>query len=144
MTNPRAETPQGAGSAPTAGPTADPVRVLVVEDDPDDARTTFRALRRSRRFDPVHARSGAAALEEAALGPFALCLVDYRLPDMSGIEVVRRLRSLGHSAPILVLSAVQSDAIVERALAAGADDFLLKHLTYGDRLEGEVARFLGA
>lgn len=119
-----------------------PVRILVVEDDPDDARITFRALRRSGRFEPVHARSGAAALEEAGAGPFALGLVDYRLPDMSGIELVRRLRASGMAAPLVILSAVQSDSIVQRALAAGATDFLLKHLTYGERLEDEVGRFL--
>jgi CheY-like chemotaxis protein len=121
-----------------------PVRVLVVEDDPDDARITFKALRRSGRFEPVHARSGAAALELAAAGPFGLGLVDYRLPDMSGIELVRRLRALGLEIPLVILSAVQSDSIVARALEAGATDFLLKHLTYGERLEGEVGRFLEA
>lgn len=120
-----------------------PQRILVVEDDPDDARTTVRALRRGGRFELVHARTGGAALEEAGAGPFALGLVDYRLPDMSGVELVRRLRAAGVGAPLLVLSAVQSDAIVERALAAGANDFLLKHLTYGERLADEIGRFLG-
>jgi two-component system KDP operon response regulator KdpE len=118
-----------------------PLRILVVEDDPDDARITFKALRRNPRFDPVHARSGAAALE--ATGTFALGLVDYRLPDMSGIELVRRLRARGLEAPLVILSAVQSDSIVARALEAGATDFLLKHLTYGERLAGELERFLG-
>jgi two-component system KDP operon response regulator KdpE len=127
-----------------AAQTQEPVRILVVEDDPDDARITFRALRRNGRFDPVHARSGAAALEAAVSGPFALGLVDYRLPDMSGIELVRRLRALGMEAPLVILSAVQSDSIVARALEAGANDFLLKHLTYGERLEGELERFLEA
>ncbi|MEA3143437.1 MAG: hypothetical protein QOG31_761 [Thermoplasmata archaeon] len=121
-----------------------PVRVLVVEDDPDDARITFRALRRNGRFDPVHAKSGAAALEAAGSGAFALGLVDYRLPDMSGIELVRQLRAQGLALPLVILSAVQSDSIVARALEAGANDFLLKHLTYGERLEGELARFLEA
>ena len=121
------------------------IRILVVEDDPDDARVTFRALRKSGRFDPTHVKSGAEALEAAASGgPFAVGLVDYRLPDMSGIELVRRLRAQGVTAPLLMLSSVQSDAIVERAMAAGANEFLVKHLTYGDRLESELDRFLEA
>ncbi|MCA1818773.1 MAG: response regulator [Thermoplasmatota archaeon] len=120
------------------------IRILVVEDDPDDARVTFRALRRSGRFDPTHVKSGAEALEAAQEAPFAVGLVDYRLPDMSGIELVRRLRALGLTAPLVMLSSVQSDAIVERAMAAGATDFLVKHLTYGDRLESEIDRFLEA
>ncbi|HEX2065517.1 MAG TPA: response regulator [Candidatus Thermoplasmatota archaeon] len=133
-----------AGSSAEGHAARPPVRILVVEDDPDDARITFRALRRNGRFDPVHARTGAAALDAAAAEPFALGLVDYRLPDMSGVELVRRLRAQGLGIPLVILSAVQSDSIVARALDAGATDFLLKHLTYGDRLEDEVGRFLEA
>ena len=119
-------------------------RVLVVEDDPEDARTTFRSLRADGRFDPVHVRSGAEAIEAAAGGAFAACLVDYRLPDMSGIEVVRRLRELGLQAPMMMLSSVQSDTIVERALAAGADEFCVKHLSYGHRLAGDLGRLVAS
>jgi two-component system, NtrC family, response regulator AtoC len=121
------------------------IRILVVEDDPDDARVTFRALRRSGRFEPTHVRSGAEALEAAAAGSaFAMGLVDYRLPDMSGIELVRRLRAQGLKAPLVMLSSVQSDDVVRRAMAAGVNEFLVKHLTYGDRLEAELDRVLGA
>ena len=121
-----------------------PLRLLVVEDDPDDARMMFRVLRASGRFEPVHARNGSEGLEAAMAGPFAACLVDYRLPDMSGIEMCRRLRALGVQAPVLLLSSVQSDEVVARARAAGATDFLVKHLAYGDRLEAEVGRLLEA
>lgn len=120
-----------------------PLRLLVVEDDPDDARTMFRVLRASGRFEPVHARTGSEGLEAARAGPFAACLVDYRLPDMSGIEMCRRLRALGVEAPVLLMSSVQSDEVVERARAAGATDFLVKHLSYSDRIEAEIGRHLG-
>lgn len=120
-----------------------PVRILVVEDDPDDARVTFRALRGRGRFEPVHVRSGSEALEAAGRGPYGACLVDYRLPDMSGVELCRRLRALGVAVPLVILSSVQSDAIVERAMAAGASEFLVKHLDYGDRLDGDLHRILG-
>jgi CheY-like chemotaxis protein len=120
-----------------------PARILVVEDDPDDARVTFRALRRSGRYLPQHVRSGAEALEAVSSGePFRIGLVDLRLPDMSGVELVRKMRSMGVKAPLVMLSSVQSDAVVERALAAGATDFLVKHLTYSDHLEADVDRFL--
>ena len=123
---------------------AGPLRLLVVEDDPDDARTMFRVLRASGRFEPVHARTGSEGLEAARAGPFAACLVDYRLPDMSGIEMCRRLRALGLGVPVLLMSSVQSDEVVARARAAGATDFLVKHLSYGDRLEAEIGRHLEA
>lgn len=119
-------------------------RLLVVEDDPDDARTVFRVLRGSGWFEPVHARTGAEGLEAAGAGPFTAFLVDYRLPDMSGIEVCRRLRAMGVAAPVVLLSSVQSDEVVERARAAGANDFLVKHLSYSDRLEEALARHVAA
>lgn len=120
-----------------------PLRLLVVEDDPDDARLMFRVLRASGRYEPVHARTGMEGLEALQSGTFSACLVDYRLPDMSGIEMCRRLRAVGVTGPILMLSSVQSDEVVARARAAGATDFLVKHLSYGDRLEHEIARHLG-
>lgn len=123
-------------------PAGTPMRILVVEDDPDDARITFRALRKSGRYDPHHVRSGSEALEAASQGAFGACLVDYRLPDMSGVELCRRLRALGVQAPLVVISSVQSDAIVERAMAAGASEFLVKHLDYGDRLDADLGRVL--
>ena len=119
-------------------------RLLVVEDDPDDARTVFRALRGSGRFEPVHARNGSEGLEAAQGGAFAACLVDYRLPDMSGIELCRRLRALGVRVPVLVLSSVQSDEVVERARAAGADDFLVKHLAFPELLVDVLGRYVAA
>lgn len=129
------------GSHPMATPTQ---RLLVVEDDPDDARMMFRVLRASGRFEPVHARSGSEGLEAAMASQFVACLVDYRLPDMSGIEMCRRLRALGLEVPVLLLSSVQSDEVVARARAAGATDFLVKHLSYGERLEAEIGRLLAA
>ena len=63
---------------------------------------------------------------------------------MSGIEMCRRLRALGIPAPVILLSSVQSDAVVARALAAGASEFLVKHLSFGERLEAEVERVLRA
>jgi CheY-like chemotaxis protein len=125
-------------------PMASRPRLLVVEDDPDDARALFRALRGSGRFEPVHARTGAEGLEAALAGTFAAFLVDYRLPDMSGIEVCRRLRALGATGPVLLVSSVQSDEVVERARAAGATDFLVKHLSYSDRIEETLVRHVVA
>ncbi|MHB1261769.1 MAG: response regulator transcription factor [Thermoplasmatota archaeon] len=125
---------------------ADPqsvTRVLVVEDDPDDARVIFRALRAGGRYEPVHVRNGSEGLQAAAAATFSACLVDYRLPDMSGVEMCRRLRTMGVSVPVILLSSVQSDEVVARAMAAGANDFLVKHLTFGERLGSEVDRILG-
>jgi len=117
-----------------------PVPVLVVEDDPDDVRITFNALRGTGHLHPVHARVGSEALEAARKGQFGVLVVDYRLPDMSGIELCRRLRLMGLGAPILMTSSVESDEVVARAMSAGASDFLVKSLDYARQLEREVER----
>lgn len=126
-----------------AVPDPDTVSILLVEDDPDDARISFNALRHRGRFHPVHARDAVGAIEALRVGDFRVVVVDYRLPGMSGIELTRRLREMGVAAPILMTSSVESDDVVARAFSAGADDFLLKHLRYGERLEREVVRLTG-
>lgn len=124
-------------------PPPEPPRILLVEDDPDDARVSFAALR-AGAYSPHHVRTGAEALEAAAQQPFAAVLVDYRLPDLSGIEVCKRIRAAGSHAPVILLSSVMSDSVVQRALEAGAAEFLLKDLGYGARLVAELQRVLEA
>jgi PleD family two-component response regulator len=118
------------------------LRVLVIEDDPDDARVIFQALRATGRFEPFHVRTGSEGIEELGGRTFDVFLVDYRLPDMSGVEVCRLLRSLSIRVPILMLSSVQSDEVVGRAKIAGATDFVIKHLSFGDHLIAELDRVL--
>jgi DNA-binding NarL/FixJ family response regulator len=105
---------------------AGPLRLLVVEDDPDDARTMFRVLRASGRFEPVHARTGSEGLEAARAGPFAACLVDYRLPDMSGIECTAKLKTILPKLPIIILTGFPDGRNFFRSLMAGARGFLVK------------------
>lgn len=118
------------------------MRILVVEDDPDDARVTFGALRRSGNFSPRHVRSAGEALEAVGEDQFGAFLVDYRLPDLSGVELCRRLRQRGLTAPVILLSSVHSDDVVQRALAAGACEFMVKDLAYGDTLAQRLDRAL--
>ncbi|MHB8633658.1 MAG: response regulator transcription factor [Thermoplasmatota archaeon] len=126
----------------TGGAAPGSAKILVVEDDPEDARVTFGALRRSQQFEPFHAWCAREALEAAATTQFAACLIDFRLPDMSGIELCKRLRTMGVQAPMILLSSLLSDGLVERALAAGAADFLLKGIHYGDTLAADLGGVL--
>ncbi len=105
-----------------------PERVLVVEDEPDLARALVYNLERGG-YTVASAGSGEAALALAAADPPPdLVLLDVMLPDLSGIEVCRQLRSAPRTAsvPVLILSARTDE--IDRVLGfeAGADDYVPK------------------
>ncbi len=106
------------------------MRVLVVEDDARLGRALRRMLERDRHVVEVTDR-GLDAIEivEAGIGVEAIIL-DIGLPDVSGVEVARRLRRAGHRLPILMLTARDSTADRVAGLDAGADDYLVKPFAY--------------
>jgi two-component system KDP operon response regulator KdpE len=99
-------------------------RVLVV----DDEQQILRALRTSLKgagYDVDTAETAEGALTAAALRPPDAVILDLVLPDGSGIDVCRQLRSWS-SAPVIVLSAVGEEREKIAALDAGADDYVTK------------------
>ena len=99
-------------------------RVLIVDDDEPLLRALSINLR-ARHYEVDTASNGAGALAQAAKHPPDIVVLDLGLPDMDGVEVVTGIRGWC-SAPILVLSArdTQSDKVA--ALDAGADDYVTK------------------
>ncbi len=107
-------------------------RVLVVEDEPQLVRALEINLK-ARKYEVDAAQDGAAALQLAAVRPPDAVLLDLGLPDMDGIEVLKRLR-IWCRAPILVVSArTTSDEKVE-ALDSGADDYITKPFSMDELL----------
>lgn len=100
-------------------------RILLVEDDPSLARGLAASLKASGHTVDI-AEDGETALMVAFDEPFGLITLDLGLPDMSGTDVLRRLRAKGLKTPILILTA--RDALEDRieGLDLGADDYLLK------------------
>ena len=100
-------------------------RILLVEDDPSLARGLSATLRASGYAVDI-AEDGEAAWQMAGDEPYALITLDLGLPDMSGLEVLRRIRAAGNKVPVLILTA--RDALEDRliGLDMGADDYMLK------------------
>ncbi|ROR89678.1 response regulator [Nocardioides aurantiacus] len=124
-----------------------PLRVLVVDDDFMVASVHERFVQRTEGFEVVgSARTGADALELAArLGP-DIVLLDVHLPDLSGLEVLARLRAAGSEAGVLMVTAERGAETVRQALHGGATQYLVKPFEYDDlagRLQ-HVAQALGA
>ncbi len=99
-------------------------KILVVDDD----ASLLKALRiglTARGDDVVTARTGAEAVNQVALAPPDLVILDLGLPDVDGIEVCRRIRAFS-AVPIVVLSAYGDESRKVEALDGGADDFVTK------------------
>ncbi len=109
-----------------------PTRVLVVDDE-EQIRRALRSILRTRHYVVDEAATGEAALITAIDHPPDLVVLDLMLPDMSGIEVCRELRTW-LAAPILVLSVRSEEEDKVRALDEGADDYLTKPFSAGELL----------
>ncbi|HWP34193.1 MAG TPA: response regulator [Thermodesulfobacteriota bacterium] len=105
---------------------AQTVRVAYVEDDPEMAQFVKFGLEVAQAFDVAIYPDGATALAKLTAPPDVL-LLDIGLPDLDGVELCGRLRARYPRLPILVLTAYPAER--ERALAAGASDFLAKPVT---------------
>jgi two-component system, OmpR family, KDP operon response regulator KdpE len=99
-------------------------RVLVVDDEPQILRALETTLR-GAGYDVETAPDAETALTRAAAKPPEAVILDLVLPDRSGIEVCRELRTW-LQAPVLVLSAVGEERDKVEALDAGADDYVTK------------------
>lgn len=101
------------------------MRILLVEDDPQLGDGLMIGLRQAG-FAVDWVKDGVAADVALATEPFGLMILDLGLPRLSGMDVLRRLRSRGLDLPVLILTA--RDAIADKitGLDGGADDFLVK------------------
>jgi diguanylate cyclase (GGDEF)-like protein len=102
-------------------------RLLLVEDNPADARLVRELLRDCRVvFEVVHAGRLELALELAVTQPLSVILLDLTLPDSSGLETVRRACAAVPDVPIVVMTGVEDEDVALRAVAEGAQDYLVK------------------
>ncbi len=99
--------------------------VLLVDDDAAIRRSVAVGLE-LEGFQVVPASGGRAALEALERTRPAVVLLDLTMPDLDGLEVLRRLRSAGDETPVCVLSARDEVDDRVRGLEAGADDYVVK------------------
>ncbi len=119
-----------------------PSRVVVVEDDPLQAESLAFILRQEGYVVDL-AATGAEALAAARGQPAPdTVLLDVSLPDLSGVEVARRIRA-GSSVPIIMLTARRNDIDKITGLDAGADDYVTKPFSHAEllaRIRAQVRR----
>jgi len=120
--------------------TTEPIRVLLIEDNPSDARLTRELLADARgsTFEVEHADRLAKGLERLSRGGVDVVLLDLALPDSQGLQTLARTAAQPHKAPIIVLTGREDDALAVEATRQGAEDYLVK----GEADGGMLARLI--
>ena len=106
-------------------------RILLVDDDDLFRRSLAEQLAVYEEFETVEANTGAAGLEAAKVDRYDAILLDVGLPDHDGREVCRLMRRAGVKAPVIMLTAADSDADQILGLEAGANDYVAKPFRLG-------------
>jgi eukaryotic-like serine/threonine-protein kinase len=122
----------------------DAVRVLVVDDDPVFVRLAVRAARIAFVDTQVavsRAKSGPAAVENARRWLPQLVLLDYRLPDMDGVEVLSRIRALpgGQGVAVIVISGAVGEDARWRFSVLGVRHFVNKPVEFSELVDNVVS-----
>jgi len=98
--------------------------VLIVDDEPQIRRVLTTTLA-SHSYSVVEARTGTEALDQIRHGKIDLVLLDFNMPEMSGIETCAEIRR-SSDVPIIMLTVRNSERDKVQALDAGADDYVVK------------------
>ena len=119
-------------------------RLLVVDDIADNRNILARRFQK-RNFEIVEADCGMTALELIAANSFDAILLDVMMPDMSGLEVLRRIRSVcsPEALPVIMVTANNQTADVVEALELGANDYVSKPVEFAvalARVRAQVER----
>ncbi len=119
-------------------------RILLIDDDPDEAELVRDSLERAGAFYRVeNASSAETGLERLAEGGFEAALVDYRLGEWSGLDVLRKAQQKGWRTPMILLTGERDPDVDQAATSLGAVDFLRKGKTSPEELERAI-RFAAA
>ena len=105
-----------------------PIRVLLVEDDEDDYVMTRDVLADVTSWVAIldWVTTYEAALESMAGSPYDVCLIDYRLGEKTGLDLLREARHQGYASPIIMLTGQDDHEVDMEAMQAGAADYLVK------------------
>ncbi len=109
------------------------MRVLVAEDDEGLRSVLERGLRRNGYTVDATA-DGEQALRHLQTYEYEVVIVDWRMPKISGLEVIQRLRRQGSAVPVLMLTARDEAADRVAGLDEGADDYLVKPFDFSELL----------
>ncbi len=106
----------------------DPIKILMVEDNPGDARLIIEMLKDESEldFDVSHVVRLDEGLKYLITKEFDVILLDLCLPDSKGIETFNIMNYNAHDTPIIVLSGLEDEIFAASAVGKGAEEYLVK------------------
>jgi len=117
--------------------------LLVVDDEEEFVTTLVRRLQK-RGWDSEGVLTGSAAIAKVAAGDYAVILLDMRLPDMDGGQVLQEIKKIKPASRVIILTGHASAREGEEGIRNGAFDYLLKPVEFETLLEKlEAARNRG-
>jgi len=102
--------------------------ILVVDDEPH-VRLSYRVTLETAGLEVREANGAAAALAELAVSEFSLVILDMRMPEMDGLDLLEKFRERGIGTPVVIITAYGDVPHAVKAMKLGAIDFLQKPLT---------------
>jgi CheY-like chemotaxis protein len=102
--------------------------ILVVDDEPG-MRALFSFMLGAKGYEVRTAGSGEEALQNVKLAPYDLVFLDVRMPYMNGVEVLRALKQLRPSTPVVMMTGYAVEQLLNDAISAGARSYLRKPFT---------------
>lgn len=107
------------------------LKVILIVDDVEDNRTVLDRALRTSGYDTVTARSGTEALSVLSNMQPAMVLLDWMMPELSGLDTLRAIREMypASKLPVIMCTAVGEEMSVVAALGAGANDYITKPIS---------------
>jgi len=105
-------------------------KILIVEDDADIIQYYTAVFEDA--YDVATVKTADKAIECIQSAIYSLTIVDYRLPDMSGIDLLKKMKSIQPSLPVIMITAFGDEDIAVKAFRQGASDYLKKPISYSE------------
>lgn len=119
------------------------MKALVVDDSMTIRRIVIKALGMAGISDTAEAADGVEAVTAAKADKFDIVLLDWNMPNMTGIKCLRELRAAGNKTPVIMVTTEAEKSRVIEAIKSGANDYLIKPFS-PDQLAAKVKNVLGA
>lgn len=119
-------------------------KILIIEDD-EFLREFYQELLASEGFLVDIAADGEVGLTKLQQGGWSFVLLDIMLPKMDGIEILRQVKTQGtkeKNGPIVMLTNLGTDSVVNQAFSLGASGYLIKSAMNPDQVLSEIHTFL--
>lgn len=104
-------------------------RILIIDDD-EEMSSLLRDFLRDDGYEADFANNGGAALGKISGKPYDLVLTDFRMPGLTGLDILPEIKKLQPAASVMVITAFGSEELRHRSLERGADAYLEKPIPF--------------